>query len=450
MSTSITQMICRVHGGALCEHNVVLADALDTDSGRVQRRRDRLAAQAVLWSVSRIDRVRHCGRYLSNDATGVQLRVTNTPEGRRGGFAGLQTCGSVWACPMCSAKVLARRQTEVETAVTHWLADDHDGGWTHPDLAGGKVAMATFTVRHNSAQSAREVWDAVAVGWTGVTTGDRWQDTKVRFGVPAVRVLKSGPRKGERVSSSILPWVRVAEVTHGDNGWHVHLHVVLFLPSHVSDDGLADLYGGMWSRWNAALVAAGYDGGLQVNTAAFMTGREVAKRLSEYVTKNTYTGASSALALEITRGDLKAGRFGNRSAMGILADVAVNSDMPDDDPTKRRDLALWHEYEQASAGRRQMTWAVGARDLLGLGAEVEDKDIAAEEVGTEDDAVVVLPGDSWAMLRTRPGRRAALLEAVERSVGDALALLLEWEIDHEALTPGELARRRALLRRDPR
>lgn len=421
--TSIARLTCSVHGIADCAHVVHGLDAAveAAEVGRIARRRDRYAAQAVQWRYSSVKRVAFCGRFLARNATGVQVRVTATPDGgRRAGLAGLQSCGSVWACPTCSAKILAHRQSEVESAVSHWLGPDSLAG-----LGGGRVAMATFTVRHRAGQSAADVWQAVSTGWTGVTTGAAWQDTKRRYGIEHARVVRTGARAGQTRWTTTLPWLRIAEVTHGDAGWHVHLHVLLFLPAAMSDDGLSALYSGMWSRWNAALVSAGFDGGLQVNHAQFLGGRDVARKISEYVTKNTYSDPGVAAALEATRGDLKTARFGNRSAMQILRDVAESSEIPADvDADVARDRAIWHEYEQASRGRRQMTWSVGARDLLGLGAEVDDETIAETETGTADDAVLVLDDDAWrSLLALGSGHRTALLEAAERSTADAAALL---------------------------
>lgn len=440
--TSIARLTCSVHGVDDCSHVV---HALDTahdaaEASRVARRRDRYAAQAVQWRYSSVKRVAFCGRFLARNATGVQVRVTNTPDGsRRAGLAGLQTCGSVWACPTCSAKILAHRQTEVESAVSHWLGPDSLAG-----LGGGSVAMATFTVRHRLGQSAADVWQAVSTGWTGVTTGAAWQDTKRRYGVEVARTPRSGKYAGQTRWTTTLPWLRIAEVTHGEHGWHVHLHVLLFLPAGMSADGLADLYAGMWSRWNAALVSAGYDGGLQVNHAQFLGGADVARKISEYVTKNTYADAGSGAALEATRGDLKSARFGNRSAMQLLRDVAEASDIPAEaDPAVARDRAIWHEYEQASRGRRQMTWSLGARDLLGLGAEVDDETIADAETGTADDAVLVLDDDSWrSLLALGSGHRTALLEAAERSTDDAAALLDALDVGYARASGAALDARR--------
>lgn len=394
---------------------------------RATRRRVRYAAQSVLWRTSSLRRVRYCGKVLAASASGVELRVADGAAG----FAGLQTCGSVWACPTCSAKVLSGRQNEVGTAVDTWRK------------SGGQVAMLTFTVRHNARQSAAQVWDAVSAAHKAMLTGQAAQDEKAEYGVEVSReTISDCPAKscgtdtwhGRRYAEFckvgtdrvryVLPWVRVVEVTHGAAGWHVHVHMLMFLGAEVTQAGLQRLYASMWDRWNRGAQGAGLDGGLMVNTAKFFTG-DAADTLADYVTKNTYTAGEKA-GLEVARGDLKDGRFGNRSAMQLLRDIVLQPDLE----RVAADVDLWHEYEQASKGRRQMTWAVGARDVLGLGDEQSDEELAATEVGTEDDAVIRFTGTDWRDLVRVPGRRIDLLETAERSVTEACAALDRWGIGY--------------------
>ena len=44
------------------------------------------------------------------------VKVMHHPQHDSASYAGLMTCGSVWVCPICSAKVAARRQAEIEAA----------------------------------------------------------------------------------------------------------------------------------------------------------------------------------------------------------------------------------------------------------------------------------------------------------------------------------------------
>lgn len=428
-------------------------------------RRGRFAAQRLLSGdvhplvKSSLDRVRSCGRGLASGSDGVQLRVTQTEHGNRAAYAGLSTCGSVWACPHCSAKILSARQDEIAAAVRVWKE------------RGGRVAFFTYTVRHHRDDPAAAVWDAVQAGHHAITSGEIHQAEKERYGHVVSRELVTvcdvascgsvvdckvkscgtdtpagrkhaltdcghgGPTKraarharvcmlGKYRVKAVLPWVRVVEVTLGASGWHVHQHMVVFLPGDFTDSDRDAVYDTWWGRWAEGAAAVGFDGAQKVNRAIWIDNVDA---VAKYTTKNTYTPADhitpEAAGFEVARGDLKSGRFGNRSAMELLRDL-VGSRSP-------ADLALWHEFEQASRGRRQMTWAHGARELLIPDVEdLTDEEIAAQDLGSVDDSLVVIGLASYRRSILYPqGRRALLLETAERDPAAIFDLLDSWSVE---------------------
>ena len=68
-----------------------------------------------LRRLSTLKRVRKCGYCTAGaEGGGPGLRLTANPKGGNiAGFSGLATCGSVWACPVCSAKIATRRAEEL-------------------------------------------------------------------------------------------------------------------------------------------------------------------------------------------------------------------------------------------------------------------------------------------------------------------------------------------------
>lgn len=351
---------------------------------RTDRRAERYAARRVLWRESSLKRVRSCGHHAVAEG-GVAVKAQGSGATRSAGFAGLASCGSVWACPWCSAKVSAHRQAELRTALHTWQSDP-----------GRSVVMVTLTMRHRDGQALRHLWDANAYAWGKVTSGRGWQT--------------------DQHSLAIAGWVRVVEVTHGQNGWHVHVHALMFLDDGDQQDWEVDFVGQqMFTRWRAALVRKGFaaplanSGGLDVKRI----GGDAAP-LADYFTKTVYSADDSAdrAALEVARGDLKSGRSGNRSPFQILRDVVAIGDADD--------LDTWHEWEAGSRGRRQMTWSRGFRDQVLAEPERTDEDIADEDHG--GDVLVVLDGPTWSLWRDHG---VQLLRAAEADdTGDALALLL--------------------------
>src|SRR5690554_1611622 len=84
-------------------------DTCEKNTRRVAARRDRFAAREVLWMESDLRRVAYCGRFASGDS----VVVKRAADGSGAGLGGVQSCGSVWACPVCSEKINAERQAEL-------------------------------------------------------------------------------------------------------------------------------------------------------------------------------------------------------------------------------------------------------------------------------------------------------------------------------------------------
>jgi len=347
----------------------------------------------VLRDLTTLERVRGCGRPLGHGY--VTVKTIEYPDGSRSaGLGGLSTCGSVWACPCCSATIAARRQREVEQLLVRHTA------------TGSSAALLTMTMRHHERQRLDALWDALSLAWSAATSGKRW--------------------KAERGGFGVTGYVRTVEVTHGEHGWHVHVHVLLL------GDGMGDplartqLAAAMFARWRRALVRGGLDapiaekGGLDVR--AVEAGTEGA--LADYLSKGVRAEVPDVIpdrrqarraAVEVTRADLKTARRGNRTPWEILADVLTTGDADD--------LDLWREYEQASHGRRMQTWSRGLRGTYGLGAEDSDEDVAAEDRGGE--TIARLTAETYrAGTRTTPVFAALLLEAAETGGREGIDALL--------------------------
>jgi hypothetical protein len=363
-------------------------------SRRRSLRDDRLTSRRALWGVTSLDRVRSCGHHAITPDGAIRVRATGTGPARRAGFAGYASCGSVWACPVCSERVLASRQHELESAITTWEA------------TGGRVALVTLTMRHHAGQALADLWDGLSHAWAKTTSGRGWRDLNDRHGSPMERRVTSGARRGQVVTERRIGWARVVETTHGANGWHVHVHCAMFLPATTTRDGADDLGGRMFATWARALRARGFAAPLAgPGVDVRLSGSETSAALAKYFVKATYSSEAARLALEVARGDLKHARGQNRTPFRILADFAAHGVVDD--------LDLWHEWETASRGRRQLTWATGFRAVVLAEPERTDEDLAADELGSADDDLVELPRETVCALADLAGLQALVLEAAE-------------------------------------
>ncbi len=197
----------------------------------------------------------------------------------------------------------------------------------------------------------------------------------------------------------------MVEVTHGPNGWHVHVHVLLFLTGQAADDDVEQLHARMVGRWSRRLVALGLARPRAVGQECHVVRDAADENLAAYFTKAT--DAAHRIGLEVTQSQSKTarGRHKTRPTWALLDDVE-SLGLADS-------LDLWHEWERGSKGRKQMTWSKGMREQLGLLVEQSDEDIAATEHGSADDDLVLIDSAGWAALRAVPSDLADVLTVTE-------------------------------------
>lgn len=337
---------------------------LDNNAKSSGNRSARWEMRGVLWDHSALPRVKKCGR------------VTVRPDGRVGvrangesvGFSGLHTCGSVWACPVCNVKVQNVRRLEVGVALTNLSAN------------GGGAAFGAVTVRHHSGQPLGELLPTLTYGIARIS-----QDKRV---------------KALRADMGYLGRIQALEVTHGNAGWHPHRHPLLCFDRPVTVAEVSALHIAEFRAFRAGVVAKGLD-------APLMTGQVLAPvdlstaahKFDEYFTKSGWS--PEGVGFEMTGAQYKRARFGSRSVWQLLDDVSRG----DADA-----LDLWNEYERATKGKRALTFSRGLRDLLGIGVEATDEDIADEEVGDVDDTGFYVT--DWSPVAAQPALGAGLLNAV--------------------------------------
>ena len=94
--------------------NVANFSAPHSHKARIARWKTR----AFLWEVSSLPRVRACGRWSIFPDRRVEPRSTGTTVG----YAGLSTCGSVWACPTCNHRIQSVRRIELGVIIAEAAA----------------------------------------------------------------------------------------------------------------------------------------------------------------------------------------------------------------------------------------------------------------------------------------------------------------------------------------
>lgn len=449
-----------------------------------QRRRERWQARAALWDASTLPGVRWCGRMMGtgHHDEGEHESVPIRRGMESAGYAGLATCGSVWACPRCSAVIAMERSTEIGRAVEACTK------------AGGAVYLLTLTMRHHAGHGLSELWDGLASGWRAVTGSEDWTGRSARTRTGKNGQVRSVPGVvGDRERFGIAGTIRSLEATygrpaHGGKGWHLHAHVLIFttvslgswlapadvaralrIPAGDVTDaakeavGIALLSWRIFGRWIDGVTAAGLPSPSGAGLDLRPVGDGGAHYIGRYLQKSTFS-AAARLGAEVGggRNTKTTRRESSVTPFEMLADLSINpetgrykfrvprsswmlAELPEGGwgvvDTSSGEVAelrapgewqRWIEWEQCSKGRRQILWSQRMKDpqvdreilwntlLDARGRTEADEEIAAREISGS--TVARIARESWFRHMTRrPEWLTDLLEVVEAAVSDEAA-----------------------------
>lgn len=177
---------------------------------------------------------------LKRCAPDVQLHEHTSKDGsRRLSYSGVATCKSS-LCPLCAPKWQQTRVSEIAFAVEHWQGaaarDWRRGaevyGPRRDRTPGRRVMFATFTHRHHAGMPLVLQHRLLARAY-----GHLWSG---RAGQALVKKLGGKP---ESVRAHDRTWSL-------ENGWHPHLHALLFFQHDLTPDIEQEL----WHRWAGGAV----------------------------------------------------------------------------------------------------------------------------------------------------------------------------------------------------
>ena len=369
-------------------------------------RTQRMVARSWLNRLSSVGRCRDCGRTTITGHGMVGVRSSTLNGRTTAGFAGVATCGRIWLCPVCNAKVMGQRALDLGLVMA-WAA-----------AQGYRVIWGALTVRHKRDAALADLLDVQRTAWRSVVQSKTWSSR--------------GPKgTGERIG-----YVRAAELTDGVNGWHPHFHpVILFDGTRAAASAFASEVEAAW------IAGAAKAGAVAKSVAQMLTVLEPGESgdwVHEYVTKSGYsmtrTETTAKLAIETVWSQSKDGRrrapedgsqMGGEGAAKTAAHWTLLDAAHDGD---KRARARWRELEKATKGHRMLMWSRGLRKMAGISTpDQTDEELAAKVVGTVEDTVCFITSDGWRAVRKRPTLAARILNVVEADGWPALRALLTAE-----------------------
>ena len=257
----------------------------------------------------------------------------------------------------------------------------------------------TLTTQHAHGEALADIWGSVQDSWAYITAHSRYRKIRDKLGIG---------------------FVRTVEVMHGRNGWHPHLHVLLFVetpvdPFDTPDEyrSIAQVFHDLWVRRMESKHCRSVRSSVGVDLRPVKA--DCDKGVGMYCTKAGY---------EVAMADGKEGRTSaSRHPFAIAHDAVETGDTAD--------IALFREWVRSSHGRRMWTWSQGLRERLGLGEEKSDDELAAEAEERIERICTISPLLWKVIVATRLGLRSqflAVLDGGRQCLPTAIELLAGYGI----------------------
>lgn len=283
-------------------------------------------------------------------------------------YGGLMVCGSTWVCPVCASKITERRRSELLKA------------FQAHKRHGGQMKMLTLTFSHSKK--------------------DKLHDLIVSF-TKALRRFQSGKRYAKiRERLGYVGTVRAFEITYGENGWHPHIHLLIFHKYVIDPSNWNEIEDIYYDLWSGACALESLE-----------TSRKYGIKLDDAEHADTYIAKYGeeekkitwSADMEMTKSNSKKGRGTSLTPFDFLRAIVEDGDLSYENQFK--------EFAQAVRNVPQLRWSKGLKDLY----EIDDKsdEQLAEEKTEEADLLGGLSWGDWRYILDN-NLRAKLLDYIEQ------------------------------------
>ena len=330
-----------------------LGDDFEILRSKAQLRVKRFLLQEEACKLLPSERVNNCLKKRISKDKGVVVKYN--PITKAACYGNLQLCSSVWNCPVCAAKISEKRRSELKQGIARHRKN------------GGYVYLLTLTNLHHFGDNL-----------IGLMAGQK----------KALKYLWSDRKSKEHFAElGKVGHITANEVTHGENGWHPHMHILMFFDKAVDIKELQTFIANYWQHCckKANLKKPSLEHGCDITDGSFA---------DRYVSK-------WGLEEEMTKGHIKKGREGGNTPFDLLRLSESGC---------KRSGQLFQQFAAAYKRKRQLFWSNGLKKLL-LVEEITDQQAAESE---EDDSIEEqeLAMEIWRLILIYKAR-AEVLKAYE-------------------------------------
>lgn len=308
-------------------------------------------AQSLLYRKGYQKQHRTC--WCCRTVNGESVVVKRRTDGMGARLAGVGTCGSVWSCPVCAAKITEARRAELMA------------GMARAKSLGLSAFLVTLTTPHGRNQALVDLLPAFQDALT------HWKNS-----VTYKAVKKIAQRAGS---------IRSLEVTWGEaNGWHPHTHdltyakgdLIELLDRRIKADDPDSTLRVQWfkSLRKFGLCTDGQRADVLEHGIDVRDGSYAAEYVAKYGREATSEGWG--LSGELTKSHAKLGKRGDRFTPFQLLQWAKTGD--------KQAAALFIEFSSAFIGKRMLSYSPKLKITLGTG-DISDEALAAMETPMPDE-----------------------------------------------------------------
>ena len=343
--------------------------------------------QKIMSYAHGVNRVCNCQkkRIDSNLSVGVSYNKTH----KTASYSNLQLCGSHWICPICSETHANARKEELQRLLV--LLAKHRI-YAH---------MLTLTVPHR--------------------LGDSLEDTLSKLSKAKSELFKKGLSEFENIGH-----ITSVEVKYSaENGWHPHLHLIVFTKQSYAEQEIKGTLGSMLNgvgvlgyqqkiamRWQECCEKFGLRKpslrhGVDLKRGYDDDETSHANELVNYILKEQ-------LANEMTKGHTKNGKFNTDSLTPF--ELALLAEGEEEDGCF---AVLFREYAKAIKGKNQ---AKKSPKLVAFLKSIEEQEEVENDESLEEleppKLVYELTEKEWRLLCADHERRGKFLVLIEQDIYD--------------------------------
>lgn len=327
----------------------------------------------------RDQRLYHCLRRPAPGAAFVEVR--RTPEQGSAHYCNLEVCSRVWTCPCCAGRISNERRKELSDALAA------------AKLKGYFPILVTYTLRHDWRDNLSDLLNGLKASLRKFKSGRAYQDIKSEY--------------------SVLGGIRALENTYGENGWHPHIHELMFLEKPISGMELSGLQKWLADRWIESLRSLDFDAsyahGIDVRTAD--------SDIADYIAKWGREPKEQTWGVEheIAAAPAKRAHRDGLTPFQLLECYGGGDE---------RAGKLFDEYAHALAKSHQLEWSRGLHALLTLPEPLADDQLPLFEETETTYTAVEIGTHAWSQV-VKFGLRGPLLWLVAMGDWTTLEALLK-------------------------